>query len=279
MGKFDDDIAEIPPEKPFVSPRLKVVDGDLVAKTGPEIWEEARKQRIAEREMLPQYKLWERLGLQLTQTGGPIANLTNAVAVLQSDKLFKDIFWFDEFLQRIVTINGSAIPREWGDADDINTALYMQREIGIPKIGRDLVNQAVISVSRGRTRNCAREWMEKTEHDGTERIDNFFSDYMGAPATEYVKSASRNFWLSIAARVYSPGCKVDSMIVLEGPQGVGKSTALHIIGGEWFAEQHESATNPKAFAEILQGKLLIEISEMDAFSRAEVNRVKQTISC
>ena len=42
--------------------------------------------------------------------------------------------------------------------------------------------------------------------------------------------------------------------MLEGAQGVGKSSALQIIGGEYFAEQHESATNPKAFAEILQGK-------------------------
>jgi hypothetical protein len=74
----------------------------------------------------------------------------------------------------------------------------------------------------------------------------------------------------MVARVYRPGCKVDNMTVLEGVQGVGKSSALQIIGGEWFAEQHESATNPKAFAEILQGKLLIEISEMNAFNRAEV---------
>jgi predicted P-loop ATPase len=83
----------------------------------------------------------------------------------------------------------------------------------------------------------------------------------------------------MVARVYNPGCKVDNMVILEGVQGVGKSSALQIIGGPWFAEQHESATNPKAFAEILQGKLLIEISEMHAFNRAEVNRVKQTISC
>src|SRR5262249_23914540 len=80
------------------------------------------------------------------------------------------------------------------------------------------------------------------------------------------------------ARVYRPGCKVDNMVVLEGPQGIGKSSALHVIGGEWFTEQHESASNPKPFKEILQGKLLIEISEMDAFSRAEVSRVKQTIT-
>src|SRR5262249_11330228 len=91
--------------------------------------------------------------------------------------------------------------------------------------------------------------------------------------------ASHNFWLSLVARAYKPGCKVDNMIVLEGGQGIGKSTALDIIGGDWYTEQHESASNPKAFAEILQGKLLVEISEMDAFNGSQINRVKQTITC
>jgi putative DNA primase/helicase len=68
------------------------------------------------------------------------------------------------------------------------------------------------------------------------------------------------------------------MIVLEGPQGTNKSRSLRIIGGEWFCEQHESASNPKAFAEILQGKLIVEIAELDSFGRAEVTRVKATIT-
>jgi putative DNA primase/helicase len=169
--------------------------------------------------------------------------------------------------------------REWSDADDISLALYMQRDIGLPRIGREIVSQAVVAMAYRNERNCVRAWLEALEHDWTSRVDSFFSDCFGADETEYTKAASRNFWLSMIARVFEPGCKVDNMIVLEGAQGVGKSTALQVIGGEWFAEQHESATNPKAFAEILQGKWLIEISEMDSFNRAEVNRVKQTVSC
>ena len=145
---------------------------------------------------------------------------------------------------------------------------------------RDAVTQAVIAVASKRKRNCVKEWLDTLEWDSQPRIDKFFSDCMGSKDDEYSDCASHNFWLSMVARVYRPGCKVDNMVVLEGEQGVGKSTALQIVAGEaWFAEQHESATNPKAFAEILQGKLLIEISEMDAFRQAEVNRVKQTISC
>lgn len=229
----------------------------------------------------PQQKeiIWVEWGMQLTPKGQPLSNLHNAVAVLENDEQYKNRVWYDEFLQRIVTLNGSAKPREWHDADDIHTALHMQSNLGITKIGRDLVNQAVISTAHSHPRNCVRDWLDSLTHDGTSRMDQFFCDHMAVEPSDYVFAAARNFWLSMVARAYQPGCKVDNMIVLEGSQGVGKSTALQIIGGEWFAEQHESATNPKGFAEILQGKWIIEISEMDSFNRAEVNRVKQTVSC
>lgn len=227
--------------------------------------------------MRPNGELWKAWGLHIAANGtGPLANLNNAVAIIESDERLQGRFWFDEFLQRIMTDDP---PREWRDSDDINLTLYIQRDIGIAKIGRDVVSQAVIAVAHRNSRNCVRDWFDSLKHDGTPRIEQFFSDCFGADESDYTRAASRNFWLSMPARVYTPGCKVDTMVVLEGPQGVGKSTALQAIGGDWFAEQHESATNPKAFAEILQGKLLIEISEMDAFSRAEVNRVKQAISC
>jgi predicted P-loop ATPase len=82
----------------------------------------------------------------------------------------------------------------------------------------------------------------------------------------------------MVARVYRPGCQSDHMVVLEGEQGIKKSSALREIGGPWFAEQHEAVTG-RGFFEVLQGKLLIEISELDAFSRADVTKVKQVITC
>lgn len=242
-----------------------------------ELWAGREERAEQRRRAKPQYPIWQEWGLQLGANGGPpLANLNNAVAIMEGDPALKGIVFYDEFLQRVMTEDP---PREWSDADDIRLALYMQRDIGIAKIGREAVAQAVIAVAHSSPRNCVKDWLDALVHDGTPRIDRFFGDNFGAEESTYTAAASRNFWLSMVARVYRPGCKVDNMVVLEGSQGVGKSSALQIIGGEWFAEQHESATNPKGFAEILQGKLLIEISEMDSFNRAEVNRVKQTISC
>ena len=222
-------------------------------------------------------ELWEQWGLRMTKKGGPHCNLHNAATILENDTTFKNLVNFDEFLNRVVTQNSPV--REWKDDDDLRVARYMQDTLAISGMGRDVVAQAVYYLAYQNVKNCVKDWLEGLGHDGTQRLESFFSDHFGATYNDYTKAASKNFWLSMVARAYKPGCKVDNMIVLEGAQGAGKSTALQIIGGDWFAEQHESATNPKAFAEILQGKLLIEISEMDAFSRVEVNRVKQTVSC
>lgn len=218
---------------------------------------------------------WLAWSLERNGNGAPVANLANAFRILNSDPKLQGIVWFDEFLNRLMTIGG----REWTDADDINLALYMQSDIGIAKMSRETVSQAVIAVGYRDTRNCVRDWMRSLKWDGTQRIDHFFPDCFGSVDTEYTRAVGRNLWLSLVARSFLPGCKADNMIIIEGGQGVGKSTALKIIGGDWYAEQHESATNAKAFAEILQGKLVIEISEMDSFSRADVKRVKQVVSC
>ena len=225
----------------------------------------------------PVEKVWSEWSLTCTKDGLPHTNLNNAAIVLESDPQFKGAVYFDEFLQRVIRRNSPE--REWRDADDLEATRYMQSMLGLTRMSRDTVSQAVVNVAHQHPRNCVQEWLGSLRHDGTQRLEAFFSDHFGAPQNDYTASASKNFWLSLVARAYKPGCKVDNMIVLEGSQGVGKSTALGIIAGDWFAEQHESATNPKAFAEILQGKLLVEISEMDAFSRVEVNRVKQTVSC
>lgn len=222
---------------------------------------------------------WLAWGLDRSGNGLPVANLKNGVAVQLHDPSLKGHVWYDEFLQRILT--GSPA-REWTDADEINLTLHMQDHVGIQKIGRDVVGQAVIAIAFRDVRNCVKDWLESLEWDQEPRIDQFFADHFGAEgkgySSEYINAASRNFWISMVARIYAPGCQVDNMIVLEGEQGIRKSSALREIGGKWFVEQHEAITG-KGFYEVLQGKFLIEISELDAFSRTDVTKVKQVITC
>lgn len=232
-------------------------------------------QQLQPLDGLPHIQIWNLLGLDYTQSG-PVPNLDNVLRCLTGDPSWQRHVWFDEFLQRILTGDP---PREWTDTDDTRLQAYLQRVIGIKKVSRETVTHAVVLAAHQNRRNQVKDYIRATPWDRNNRCAGFFTKVLGAPDTDYTRAASQNFWISMIARVEQPGCKVDNMVILEGGQGMGKSTVANLIGGKWFAEQHESATNPKAFAENLAGVLLTEISEMDAFSRAEVNRVKQVVSC
>lgn len=235
------------------------------------------QEKSAAEAPLSQVARWLKWNVERNGNGLPLTNLNNAVRVMEADPALRGLVWFDKFLNRFMTGDPA---REWTDADDVNLTLYMQREVGISKMGKDTVTQAVSVMAMRDTRNCVKDWINALPAwDRKARIDTFMADVFGCDLTLYTMAASRNFWISMIARVFRPGCKVDNMIVLEGGQGIFKSSALAAIADPWFAEQHESAQNPKAFAEVLQGKLLVEIAEMDAFGRAEVNTIKKIVSC
>jgi predicted P-loop ATPase len=128
-----------------------------------------------------------------------------------------------------------------------------------------------------------REWLDTLEWDREPRIAQAFTDHWGAEPTvdqppDYLEAASRNFLIGMVARVLRPGCKLDTMPVFEGAQGIFKSSALAVLAGaNWHTTAHESVTS-KDFFQSLPGKWIIEIAELDSFSRAEVNRVKSVMS-
>ncbi len=211
----------------------------------------------------------------ISPAGVPHSNLANVHQVLQKEKR---VIWFDEFLQKVLVDDGDK-PREWSDIDDARLARHMQRNLGMIKVSPQQVNTAVHDYAHLHKRDSVRDAFEGLKWDGNKRIALFFKRGLGAADNEYSRAASANFWKSMVVRVLRPGAKVDTMVVLEGPQGLKKSTAWQAaVGSELFAESSESIQS-KDFFQALPGKLLVEIGEMDGFSKADVTAVKRVLSC
>lgn len=220
--------------------------------------------------------------LDCTEKEIPRSTLANAVLVLQHDPDFgPDRLYYDIFLDRVLTVDGS-ITRQWRDDDDTRLTVYMQQDVGMLSIAESHVASAVRYVARQRTRHCVCDWLDSLVWDGVERIALALEDFWGAqPApnqpSDYLRAVSANFFLAPVARVRQPGCQVDTMVIFEGAQGIGKSRALRILGGPWYMLAAESVTS-KDFFQVLGGCWVVEIGEMDSFSRAERERTKLVIS-
>ena len=221
------------------------------------------------------------LDLELNDKKIPKSNLSNAVCVLQQDPLWgPDALYYDAFKDRVLTCDPS--PREWRDEDDTRLTVYLQQTIGMSTVPEAHAASAVRYVASQRPRHCVREYLHALKWDGEPRIATAFEDLWGVVHSDeqpfdYVRAVSANLFIGLVARVMRPGCQLDTMPVFEGGQGIGKSRALRVLGGEWYALAAESVAS-KDFFQILPGKWVIEIGEMDSFSKAERERIKLAIS-
>ncbi len=209
----------------------------------------------------------------------PNANELNVLKFLKSDSPWSGHIWYDTFRRRQFTDIKNGIKEEWTDSHDIDLLIHLQGH-GLPRAKLTTVQHAVDKYTQLNLRNEPRDWMDSLTWDGQPRIADFFMDCMGAERTEdnsYIGSAGHNFWVSLAARIYAPGCQLYNMVVIEGSQGIGKTSALKLIGGPWYTEAIESIEK-KDFFMTISGKLLVEISELESFRPAEVTRIKQIIS-
>jgi putative DNA primase/helicase len=228
--------------------------------------------------------LWANL-LDYTGKGDqakPRSTLANAVAVLQHDPtLGPDTLWYDEFLDRVLWRDAAGV-REYRDEDDTRLTVYMQQIIGMVTVHESHVASAVRYVAHQRVRHCARTHVSSVVWDEVPRLEHALEDFWGAEPSaaqpvEYLRAVSANLIIGMIARIMSPGCQLDTMVILEGAQGIGKSRSLRILGGAWYMLAAESVTS-KDFYQSFAGKWLIEIGELDAMSKADREKTKIAIS-
>lgn len=213
----------------------------------------------------------------------PVPNLANAMLALRSAPEVADAFSYDEMACAAILehalpgMDAVEEPRPVRDTDVSALQEWLQL-VGIPKIGKDPIHQAVDLRAVERSFHPVRQYLDALTWDGERRLETWMTDYLGAERTPYVSGIGTMFLIALVARVYQPGAKADYMPVLEGAQGARKSTACAVLGGEWYSDNLPELSAGKDVSQHLTGKWLIEVGEMSAMSRAEDAALKAFIT-
>lgn len=202
--------------------------------------------------------------------------LANAVAVLGGAEKTKDAFRYNELTGNIEYRSKTGW-RPLVDADVSSVQIWLQRS-GMSRITRGDVEQAISARAKTKPHHPIREWMDGLQWDGVPRVNTWLHTYIGATSDEYTHLVGRLFLIGMVARIQQPGCKMDNMLILEGPQGAGKSSALGILAGNEYFSDGLADIGSKDASLAMRGRWLIEIAELAASSKAEAEHLKAFVS-
>jgi len=219
---------------------------------------------------------WDSIGLETNQGGLPYPTLANASRILQLHPRLVGKIWYDTF-QRKIWHNLRGVQTEWQDSDSADLTVFIQQTMKLSKFTLSLVTEAVGHAARRNAKNSLTNWLSSLEWDQEPRLDTWLSDTLGVDIDPYSVAVANNWPISMVARAFKPGCQVDTMPVLEGKMGRGKSSFLHILGGEWY-DSITTAIGEKDFIQEIQGLWLVEIPDMTGFGRREHSHILATIT-
>jgi putative DNA primase/helicase len=173
--------------------------------------------------------------------------------------------------------HGLIYPRQVDDTDGTRAASWFETQ-GLFKVGIATAKSCMVAAGRDAPFNPLVDWLHGIAWDGKKRIETWLTYYLGVEDSPYVRAVGPKFLIGAVARALKPGSKVDTMLILEGPQGRYKSTAARtLFGAEWYTDDLADLHSKDAALQ-MQGKWGIEISELAAMSRSESNRIKAVLS-
>jgi len=215
---------------------------------------------------------------------GLINNINNAQVILTHDAEMREILAYNEFSKEIDMIrrppwdncSKTPYPRQLTDVDDTRATAWLERK-GV-KLAINTVHSALISSAYNYKYNPLQDYLKSIMWDECPRMEEALITYFGCSDTPYNRAVSRKFLIGSVARAMRPGCKMDTMLILEGPQGLKKSTAVaELYGHDFFTDELGDLGSKDAGMQV-QGVWAVEVAEMSTMGRAEANRIKEWIT-
>jgi primase-polymerase (primpol)-like protein len=209
-------------------------------------------------------------------------NTENVCRVFRHHPDFEGRYRLDEFKNRIEVKEGDV----WRPLTDTD-AIGAQTQVSIlyqfmRTVSKDMCFDAIVKVSKENAIDSAKDFLKRLEWDKKYRLDSWLTETYGTADDEYHRKVGSNWMKGLVKRIMVPGSKFDYVLVLEGAQGVKKSTSLNVIGymsesENWHVESTMSADNKDFFMQF-EGKAIIEFSEGETLSRTEVKKMKSIIT-
>ena len=216
-------------------------------------------------------------------TGKPDKTIRNVETALEYDPQLQGRIRFDDFAEYIIGVgplpwSGRAKIRglfRWRDEDFAGIRDYLEGVLGFRS--RDVIDDGLALASRRHAFNPVTDYLDGLKWDGKPRLDTLLIDYLGAEDCKYTRTVTRLAFTAAVARAKQPGVKFDTMTVIRGPQGIGKSTLLRLMGRAWYTNSLRSFEGKDA-SELLQGIWIVELDEMDLMRKNDVREIKSFLS-
>ena len=162
------------------------------------------------------------------------------------------------------------------DEDELQLKYWLSRVRGF-NVPTQLCHEAFVIAAEKFRYHPIKDYLNSLKWDNKPRLDRWLSTYAGCEDNERTEAIARKVLVAAVARIYKPGCKFDNMLILEGEQGIGKSTLVAVLGGEWYSDI-SITENDKDTVAAMQGHWIIEVSEMVCTKKVDAAKLKSFIS-
>jgi putative DNA primase/helicase len=225
-----------------------------------------------------------KMGLARTSTGSYKPDTNNIHKILTNDAAWQGVIRYCNMSGKIFKVQPPPYPEgnfkhltnEWRDDDTTRLDMWLSEYYGMsPR--RAVINAAVDVVARDDSFHPIQDYLRGLKWDREVRLDTWLSTYLGAEISDYSMAVAVKWMVGAVKRVMAAPCKMDCVLILEGYQGLGKSTAMNILAGDWFLDTPIVIGDKDAYQQ-MQGKWIVELAELDSFNKADSNRAKSFFS-